>query len=351
MSGLLCISCVMCLSAIGTDDEVVGLLAASLEKQHEKYCGLKFVYTMKSRVGKGPFVTSNNVLKTIASDQPNSSRRWRYWEQQVQDTRGEWRMQHYSVTDGRKAQAFWYKDPNEESFNMGAVWPQADFLEFQRNPFDTTLFLRLDGVPRFLDPEGRIDATPQRRFKLEAKRQLDGQEVFVLKGTSDSRFGVNYEVHVTAPPDSLVVLSRMTKPESGAVLAEWEVTSLKKYGSVMYPASGKYSETAVENIEGAEAEFSVVSVERVTENDRKNWFPGWPKGTAINDHVNNTVRTIPLDIKELNRKELLQMRDQAKQEKSRGGSRRTWLVVLNIFLFGVIVGVAVWRRARRNRTS
>jgi len=134
------------------------------------------------------------------------------------------------------------------------------------------------------------------------------------------------------------------------VAEEYEVTEIKTFQSVAYPAAGRYRRLRIENIPALNYEFSVVSVEALTEEARKDWFPDWPAGTRIGDLVSGKNRTIPPKIVEMSKEEL----GAAAQEVELGqgaSSTRLPRVIIAVSVLVIVLVVWRWRRARRRRAG
>jgi hypothetical protein len=231
-----------------------------------------------------------------------------------------------------------------------------DWSEYRTNVFDAFLFMNLEGVVRYMDPTGELSRQLNRRFTIQERKKSLGRDVFVLFNPGDPEFGVAYRVEVTGEPDFIILrLQALLIKEGHRPAEEYEVTEIKTFQSVAYPAAGRYWQDPLPAPPGLTAkfrvvsyEFSVVSVEALTEEARKDWFPQWPAGTHIGDLVSGRNKTIPPKIVEMS-KEQLGAAAREVELGQRASPARLRRVLVAICVVVAVVAVWYWRRARLGR--
>jgi len=340
------------------DAVTVAALRAGVEQRQDAYRNLKFVLSVKSEAAPNPPVESRDTFKIMESNRKEVSRPWRCWERLVRDNKGQWEVDQFVGADGTQSRVLGPvpSKPDEHRWHPGVVRPGEDWTEYKTNVFDAFLFVNLDGVVRYRDPTRELSRKFNRRFAIQERKQSLGRDVFVLFDPGDPQFGMAYRVEVTGEPDFIILrLQALLAKEGHRPAEEYEVTEIKTFQSVAYPAAGRFRRDPPQAPPGltpkfsvVSYEFSVVSVEALTEEARKAWFPDWPAGTRIGDLVSGRNQTIPPKIVEMSKEELGAAAREV--ELGEGASpARLRRVLVAICVVVVVVAVWYWRRARLGR--
>ena len=359
MTGLLV--CVAAWVLAGDADAVtVAALRAGVEQRQDAYRNLKFVLSVKSETLPDPPVESRDTFKIMESDRKEVPRPWRCWERLIRDKRGQWEVDQFVAADGTQSRVVGPvpNKPDEHRWHPGVVRAGEDWTEYRTNVFDAFLFINLDGVVRYTDPTREFSRKFNHRFAIQERKKSLGRDVFVLFDPGDPQFGVAYRVEVTGEPDFIILrFQALLAKEGHRPAEEYEVTEIKRFQSVAYPAAGRFRQDPLPAPPGftpdfrvVSYEFSVVSVEALTEEARKAWFPQWPAGTHIGDLVSGRNQTIPPKIVEMSKEQLAAAARQV--ELGEGASpARLRRVLVAICVVVVVVAVWYWRRARRARAG
>jgi len=350
------------LAGADADAVTVAALRAGVAQRQDAYRNLKFVLSVKSEAAPDPPVESRDTFKIMESNRKEVSRPWRCWERLVRDNKGQWETDQFAAGDGAQFRVLGPvpSTPDEHRWHPGVVRAGEDWTEYRTNVFDAFLFINFDGLVRYMDPTGEFSRQMNRRFTIQERKKSLGRDVFVLFNPGDPQFGVAYRVEVTGEPDFIILrLQALLIKEGHRPAEEYEVTEIKTFQSVAYPAAGRYRQDPPEATPGltdkfrvVSYEFSVVSVEALSEDARKDWFPQWPAGTQIVDQISGRNQTIPPKIVEMSNEQLGAAARARGVELGEGASPARLRRVL-VAICVVVVVVAVWylRRARRARAG
>jgi hypothetical protein len=127
------------------------------------------------------------------------------------------------------------------------------------------------------------------RYKIVESKQTLGRTTFVLKAQgNDGNLAfddIAYYVEVIGAPEFMVVRWQADDIKQNRPLSLFEVTEMKMFESIPYPAAGNYRQWAIRELPNHTYEFEVASVKRLPEGAEKNWLPKWPRGTIVRDEV------------------------------------------------------------------
>ncbi len=328
-------------------DPDVAAIQAGVEQHQRGYLGLKFEYSVTSVEEGKPQVNSRDVFKLMQPTRRDSRQMWRSWERRVEQG-GEWVIDRFYAVDGEKMVGYKRNDFSVGHWNEAAIHPVRIPDEFQLNIFDAFLCRDLAGLPAYYDPHRTIlpQLLERYQFVVEGSREVLGRGAWVLRGKRTDA-DVELEVHVTKAPEFLIVFSQMI--QDGVPAVSEKVTRIGQFGSVTYPAAGEYRRPHLGLMASLSYDFSVEKVERLRDAARQDWFPDWPPGTYVLDHVNESALTIAPTEAQLR---LLHESELAGLQQP-GVGRRWFFLVVNLVGIAVFVFVAwkLWTRRSAPRSQ
>lgn len=301
------LSCVLFIPSIGLAAQPTAAeIADGVEKHIEDYRNLKFEYTVEAKFWPAPelqlgpdgkplpsekpkgeikIVNSKDIFKILDPNQKDISKPWRFWQRSAEDDNGQWAIDRFIAFDGEQSAGFERRD--HRAFNHGSIVPFEETHEYDPNVFDRILCTNLNGIQKYHDPNWELSAKVDKHWKVVGSREFEGRKVYVLQGGLPMS-GLEFEVHVTAPPDFIIIRreQRLTNSPDDEPLLLMEVTKIGEFESLVYPASGRYVRRAIGYAPRVDYEFEVTSVETLTDAAREDWRPEWPLETAVRDQVN-----------------------------------------------------------------
>jgi hypothetical protein len=362
----------VCLSAAANaapSRPTAGEIAAGIERRIDTYRNLKFEYSVNARFWPAPSIQldqdgkpvgdpgspkgnlrqiqSRDVFKILTSHRDDMSRPWRSWERFVPAAANEWILDRFVAYSAGETATFQREQPDEGRYSDGVIVPNEDWTAYDENIFDRFLCTNLNGVQQYFDPNWALSSKLDRQWEVAQELEAMGRAVYVLRGYN-VRQDIDYEVHVTGDPDYVTIrrMARLRKKPMSEPVVLMEVTSIQQVDGIIYPSAGRYIEPGSGFAPRIEYEFTVTSVESLSDAARDEWRPAWPAGTGVMDRVNNKNFTIPHDERVLREIQL----QRAKQVPAPEGGMSTgrWTVLfLNASVIVVIAIILLWRRLHR----
>ena len=278
-------------------------IEAALERRVSKYHNMRFTYSTKEHLKPGDVgqldafaaevPTSpqewRNELSIMSPKQAGVSRPWKLWKRFKKATDGQWVLDRAISFDGTKSLSYVRSERiGEGNWNSGRIVGFEEPQIFHADVFEHFLSLGLGGpsVKFMFDSDIRTDFG----FQVAEARQLEAATLYRLSGKL-ADFGTSYDVELRAKSGYLVTRWKADVKEKPGQL--YEVKKVSSFNGVPYPASGFYRQWPHGRLNDHTYEFSVDSVEELTEDARVGWELAWPPGTIVENQINATNFTVP----------------------------------------------------------
>jgi hypothetical protein len=307
---LLCLICDLLIpaTAISNQPEASGKsitvadLASSIERRFDDYDGLEFEYHVLTHATPSPEATpgfssplitddvldTKDVFKILgpANLADGAKRRPRNsWVRHMIDDEAKKFVYRFIAFDGTSSAVFRHERPR----SSGQLLPWELWDDCNENVFEQFLFLRINGIPKCIDLNDEFQNINLDRYKIVETKQTLGRTAAVLKAqgiNGNAAFDdIVYTVEVIGEPEFMVVRWQADDIKQNRSISLFEVTDIKTFESIPYPAAGRFQQWAVREQPNHTYEFEVTSVKRLPDDAEKNWLPKWPRGTIIRDEV------------------------------------------------------------------
>lgn len=366
----MCSALLLCLTSFAQpagDVPSVAELLAGTRRRAESYINLKFTYTVRAtywpgqgipgmasgRITRRTTIDALDTLAILASDRRDMPWPWMCWTRSVKDDQGAWVLQLFAWDHGTECAEYLRQSEIEAQHlyaSSGHIFPGRGPVFFADNLFVGFIQSDLNGSQWYFD----FDWTRSAQHHLHMKWQHVGERVccnrrtFVLGAKHKNEHVDGYwEVWVTGPPDYLI-LRREAKFANWKEPAIDEVTSVHEQHGIAYPAAGRSVRPASDILKRREYEFSVTSVERLTEANRKDWRPEWPAGTRVIDKVRDKIFEIPYPPGE---EERIRRAIRPQFLPTVSAPSRSPMFVFNIAMFLLFVAALFVYRYKRRRAA
>ncbi len=292
-------------------DVTAEMLQAGIEARLAACRELEFEYAVTEEISRAPDANAEardafggpltegvqktkNVFK-ILSAEPGKSRPWRFWQRNIDSREGKWVCERFVVFNGAQSRRFLREERVAEGKWNNAFVTSFEMSDcFQSDVFESFLCLGLRG-PDSVFMHG-MDLPADHAYAIEEKTEGKTPAIWKLSATLPAA-DVKYVVEVSGAPEFLVRsfnVEYKRKPQMS-----FEVTQVKTFDGVPYPAAGKFRQWPLGYLNGQKYEFEVTSAARLTEKDRAEWLPIWPPGTIVVDAIQNKNITIDREVKEV----------------------------------------------------
>jgi hypothetical protein len=278
-------------------------LASSIERNFDHYDRLEFDYHVLTHATPSPEATpgfsspliTDGVLDTTdvfkilaAANAPDGGkpRPRTSWIRRMSDEEGKEFVHRFVAFDGT----------NSAVYRHERLRPSAQLLPWElwddcnENVFEQFLFLRINGVPKCIDVNDEFQNLNLERYEIVETKQTLGRKAFVLKArgiNGNPAFDdIAYTVEVIGEPEFMVIRFQADDTKQNRPILLFEVTEIKTFESITYPAAGRYRQWAIRELPNHTYEFEVTRVKRLPDDAEKNWLPQWPKGAIVRDEVN-----------------------------------------------------------------
>jgi hypothetical protein len=347
------ITCLVLAAATSSDVSALAL-AAGVEQRIDHCQNLKFEYLVTADGQRSPetpdgvtpglliageHVESKDVFKILAPDRVDLSVPLRCWQRYVRQGDA-WLLDRFVGFDGRQSRLFVRKKTGEGRWHQANIVPFEDAHEYEPNVFDAVLLSDLNGIAQSLDPTHSVSHAADNHFRIVGRKEFQGRDIYSLEGQNE-RFGMRHRIDVTASPDFVIVRREVTSKDGRPHLLV-EVTELREFDGLAYPAAGIFHQWAAGQLPELVYRFTVVEIERLSEAARQDWFPEWPPGTAVGDQVNNRNFSIPHDPRALEESRLIQLGGFLARSS---GRQKLFFLVVN--LLGTASLIFAIRRVRK----
>lgn len=164
------------------------------------------------------------------------------------------------------------------------------------------------------------------------KTSLNGKSVTLFR----SQHGDNIlSYYISDAPEYIILKMSFTSTSDKNVHIEWNVENVEKINGVYFPMKGSYTANKIGVFKAAKGEYEIQEIKQLTELDRKTFFPKWPKGTGIVNHITGKQEWIEPDHKLMEKKALNAL--EKRQNNSTTSRRNVVLIVVNsIFILLII---------------
>jgi hypothetical protein len=293
-------------------------IADGIRQYIKAYKNLQFEYTVNATFGPNPTfhfdATGNPVSPTDTSGEPkhvntnelfrilppaslDAVRPWRYWQRSVNDGRIE-DVGSFIAFNGQVFSMFVRREKeSKKDYNVGQLLPFENPIFYQDNILDFMMCKDLNDIAEFDDPDWKLSAQLDFKWKVEGTREQNGRIVYLLRGQRDV---IERVAHVVPCPDGYLVIHRESlrmDEKNGTekvLLSSWNVTALGQLDDgFLYPKTGAFFQSEQEHQAKIEYSFDVQRVSRIDDSARKNWAPPWPPGTAVGDRITDKNFTVP----------------------------------------------------------
>ena len=311
-------------------EEIRAEVVEGIGKREASYVNLEFVFDVISNTYPDKELKSiyhketRKMVQRYKEMSPPvnaiSSANWRLWEVFVPELREDAPV-YFVGFDGQQSRCYIYNEMEIHLHNdNGTVQPYDSFTNYSANLILSFLFTGMDG---YLSNQDIVGVLPARSETIE------GKKVYVFEsGKTIKRIDT-----VSAADSDYIILKRELYDSRSRPLLTISTKTIGDYDGIKYPKTGTFTQFESGMQEAANYDFEITAVNKLAETDRTHWFPDWPKGTAVSDHINNKVTVIPNDMQKLER-QILEQRSEFRFENS--SLKRRWVI-----MFVNIVGVAV----------
>jgi hypothetical protein len=278
-------------------------LAASIEWRFDDYNGLEFEYHVLTHATPSPEATpgfssplitdgvldTTDVFKIVGpANLPDGVKRRprTSWIRRMSDDKGKEFVHRFVAFDGTNSAVFRHERPRPSA----QLLPWELWDDCNENVFEQFLFLRINGIPQCIDVNDELQNLNLERYEIVEIKQTLGRKAFVLKAqgiNGNPAFDdIAYTVEVLGEPEFMIVRWQADDMKQGRPISLFEVTEVKTFESILYPAAGRYRQWAIQESPNHTYEFEVTSVKRLPDDADTNWLPKWPPGSIVHDEVN-----------------------------------------------------------------
>lgn len=250
----------------------------------------------------------------------------------------------FYIYDGTNNYRFLRGDPQIADvvpINFGLIDAGYNNIFMIENYFERILFLKINGSSLNMDSIKK--STSMRDYHYVRDTDYSGKRAHLFERIRVPGKILNIATVITDPCVMTVSYKTVSIPDNN-LLSEMKVEELGSFEGLFYPRRGSYRETESQR----SYTFFVNSVERLTENARKDWVPNWPGGTDVRDIVNNDAYTIERSPKEAV-SILSELRPPIVHAQSRLSYKTWFLFIFNILL--IIVALSIFRKRHKQLKS